>query len=65
MCLWMSARSARQTQGWSISVSRWIVIERDDEDRNPHWAYALMLTATVLGVLAVIVGLCAIVTVFF
>jgi hypothetical protein len=48
-----------------MCVSRWIVIERDDEERNPHWTYALMIAATVLGVLAVIVGLCAIVTVFF
>jgi cytochrome b subunit of formate dehydrogenase len=48
-----------------MSVSRWIVIERDDEERNQHWTFALMMTATVLGGLAVIVGLCAIVTVFF
>lgn len=38
------------------------MVERDDEDRNPHGAYALMVTATVLGVLTVIVGLIAIVT---
>ena len=38
---------------------------RDGEDRNPHSAYALMVTATVLGVLVVMVGLIAIVTVLF
>jgi hypothetical protein len=41
------------------------VTERDEGDGNPHGAYALMVTATVLGVLAVIVGLTALVTVFF
>jgi hypothetical protein len=44
--------------------SRWIVIEPDGEDRNPHGAYSCFVMATALGVLAVVLCIAAIVLVF-
>lgn len=38
--------------------------ERDDEDRNPHAVYAMFVLATALGLLAVLLGVAALVMVF-
>lgn len=40
------------------------MIERDDEDRNPHATYSCFVIATALGILAVALCIAAIVAVF-